>query len=184
MNKKYRDSIEKSYLSYFPNDKYSIKKSIKFFIKNPGYRFIVLYRKIEYTNCKFLKFLYKIFLKKIKTKYGLRISNSMHIGDGFHIIHTGGIIINENTILGENVKIRQNTTIGNNGITDKCPIIGNNVEIGAHVCIIGDINIGNNVIIGAGSIVVKDVPDDVIVAGNPAKVIKKYNKETQKYEKV
>ena len=52
------------------------------------------------------------------------------------------------------------------------PVIGNNVSIGCHACIVGDVHIGNNVTIGAGSVVVKDVPDNCVVAGNPARVIK------------
>ena len=55
---------------------------------------------------------------------------------------------------------------------DDRPTIGNNVTLGANVVIIGPVSIGNNVIVGAGSVVVKDIPDDVIVAGNPAKIIK------------
>ena len=46
------------------------------------------------------------------------------------------------------------------------------MEIGANSVIIGDIKIGNNSIIAAGSIVLKDVPTNVIVAGNPAKIVK------------
>ena len=53
------------------------------------------------------------------------------------------------------------------------PIIGDNVYLGANVCIIGDIKIGNNVIVGAGAVVVKDVPDNCIVAGNPARIIRR-----------
>lgn len=66
------------------------------------------------------------------------------------------------------------TTIGNalHGRNDLVPTIGNNVSLGANVTIIGDICIGNNVIIGAGSVVVKDVPDNCVIAGNPAKIIK------------
>lgn len=51
--------------------------------------------------------------------------------------------------------------------------IGDNVEIGAGAKIIGDISIGNNVVIGANSVVVKDVPDDDVVAGVPAKSVKR-----------
>lgn len=47
-----------------------------------------------------------------------------------------------------------------------------NVTVGANAVIIGNITIGNNVIVGAGSVVVKDVPDNAIVAGNPARIIK------------
>jgi acetyltransferase-like isoleucine patch superfamily enzyme len=51
--------------------------------------------------------------------------------------------------------------------------IGNNVYIGAYSIILPGITIGDNVIVGAGSIVTKDIPDNIIVAGNPAKIIKK-----------
>lgn len=57
------------------------------------------------------------------------------------------------------------------------PIIGDNVSLGATVTIIGNVKIGNNVTIGAGSVVVKDVPDNCVVAGNPAKIIRYINQE-------
>jgi len=51
--------------------------------------------------------------------------------------------------------------------------IGNNVWIGGSVTILAGVTIGDNVTIGAGSVVVKDVPSGVVVAGNPARIIKK-----------
>jgi len=51
------------------------------------------------------------------------------------------------------------------------------VNIGANVCIIGGITIRNNVTIGAGSVVIKDVPDNAVVVGNPARVIRYINHE-------
>ena len=54
----------------------------------------------------------------------------------------------------------------------KRPVIGNHVKMGCHVCILGGVHIGNNVTIGAGSVVVKDVPDNAVVVGNPARFIK------------
>ena len=68
---------------------------------------------------------------------------------------------------------RQLTTIGVKS-TDRpleVPTILNNVDFGANVCCFGNITIGNNVVIGAGSVVTKDVPDNAIVAGNPARII-------------
>lgn len=50
--------------------------------------------------------------------------------------------------------------------------IGNNCWIGGSVTILPGVTIGNNVTIGAGSVVVKNVPDNVIVAGNPARILK------------
>jgi putative colanic acid biosynthesis acetyltransferase WcaB len=53
------------------------------------------------------------------------------------------------------------------------PVLGNYVDVGSNVCIIGDIYIGDHVTIGCGSVVTKTVPPDIIIAGNPAHEIKK-----------
>jgi len=97
------------------------------------------------------------------------ISQTTQIGKGFKFAHPYATIINADTI-GDNFYCIHNTTIG---AYKGRPKIGNNVSLGANVTIIGDIYIGDNVIVGAGSVVVKDVPDNCVVAGNPAKIIKK-----------
>lgn len=96
--------------------------------------------------------------------------------NAFVLNHPYCTIINAKTI-GSNFTLCHLTTIGNakHGRNDLVPTIGNNVSIGANVTIIGDITIGDNVIIGAGSVVVKDVPSNCVVAGNPSKVIKLIN---------
>lgn len=53
----------------------------------------------------------------------------------------------------------------------RVPVIGNDVLIGVHAQILGDVNIGNKAIIGAGAVVIADVPEKAIVVGCPAKVI-------------
>lgn len=50
--------------------------------------------------------------------------------------------------------------------------IGDNVWMGGNVVIVPGVTVGNNVVIGAGSVVTKDIPDNVVVVGNPAKIIK------------
>ena len=116
--------------------------------------------------CGFLYTLYSIFI-------GVEIPKNLKTGKNFMIYHPIGIVINPGVVFGDNCKIRQNTTIGNKtGGTGECPLIGNNVDIGANCVIIGNIRIGDNVIIGAGSVVVKDIPSNCVVAGNPAKIIR------------
>jgi len=78
--------------------------------------------------------------------------------------------------MGENCEVFQNVTIGSNRKEKDgrfMPIIGDNVSIGAGAVVVGAITIGNNVKIGANSYVDKDIPDNVVVAGAPAKIIKK-----------
>lgn len=91
------------------------------------------------------------------------------IGIGLRIYHPSGIAINDLTTIGKNVTLRQNSTIGHKIAGGKCPIIGDNVDIGANVCIIGDVQIQGNNYIGAGSVVVDDVLFGRTVVGNPAK---------------
>lgn len=115
--------------------------------------------------------LYRILIEWI---LGVELPAKTTVGPGLKIYHGQGLVINDGCILGANVTVRHCTTIGNiikDGIASRCPIIGNNVEIGSNAVIIGPIKIGNNVMIGAGSVVVKDIPDNCTVVGNPARII-------------
>lgn len=98
-----------------------------------------------------------------------------NIMGGVFCVHPSSTYLNAHSI-GRNFTCRQNTTIGNKSDDkpNERPTIGDNVTLGANVVIIGNVHIGNNVIIGAGSVVVKDVPDNAVVVGNPARIIK-YN---------
>lgn len=119
-----------------------------------------------------IRIIYKLIIEFIMS---VEIPDKLKIGKNLNIYHGIGIVINTNTKIGDNVSIRQNTTLGSKYDGGPCPKIGNNVDIGCNVVIIGDIYIGDNVIIGAGSIVTKSFPDNCIIAGNPAKLIKELN---------
>jgi putative colanic acid biosynthesis acetyltransferase WcaB len=110
---------------------------------------------------------------------GVELPWNTQIGANLKLLHAVGLVVNSQTKIGKNCTLRHSTTIGNKKLGDgsysDCPQIGNNVDIGSNVVIIGSISIGDNAVIGAGSVVVKDVPAYAIVAGNPAKVLRIHN---------
>ena len=101
---------------------------------------------------------------------GVEIPAKTKIGVGLQIWHGVGLIINVKVVIGNDCTLRHTTTIGNKFAGGGSPVIGDNVDIGAHTIIIGDIKIGNNVTIGAGSIITKSIPENSIVYGNPLKL--------------
>lgn len=115
----------------------------------------------------------KLMHYRLSRKYGIQISPKCKIGYGLYIGHGVGIIINQGTTIGNNCNISQFLSIGTNHNTPA--VIGDNVYIGPHVSIVEDVHIGRNVTIGAGSVVIKDIPDDSTAVGVPAKVIGKNN---------
>lgn len=137
-----------------------------------------LMRKTEYyNNCKkgFINKLYLLFLKykykKQSIKYGFSIPINT-FGPGLCIAHRGTIVINGATKIGKNCRINVDVNIGTQlGKNGESPIIGDNCFIGPGAKLFGKIIIGNNVAIGANSVVNKDFPDDVTVAGVPAKIV-------------
>ena len=118
-----------------------------------------------------------------------------HCDHGERIILGEGVVVNFNGVFldGGGISIGNHTLIGPNcqlltpdhphdylerrkTIETGLPIrIGDDCWLGGGVTVCPGVTIGNRVIVGAGSVVTHDIPDDVVVAGNPAKVIKKAN---------
>lgn len=71
--------------------------------------------------------------------------------------------------------VSSSVVVGNKGTQDNRAIIGNNVELTIGCKVIGKVVLGNNVIVAPNSVVIKDVPDNAIVSGVPAKQINKHN---------
>ena len=111
----------------------------------------------------------------------------VHIGKNFYanfnltLVDDGEIYIGDDTMFGPNVTIAtaghpiEPTIRAKHYQFNKTITIGKNVWLGSNVTVLPGVKIGDNSVIGAGSVVTKDVPANVIVGGNPARVIKEMN---------
>lgn len=128
--------------------------------------------------------------KKNRTKK-IVIGRNCKIGDYVHLSSCENITIGDNVLIGSKVLITDNNhgdysndpnkasnpsiSPDSREISVKSVTIGNNVWIGDNVCILPGVNIGDGCVIGANSVVTKDIANDSIVVGMPAKVIKIYD---------
>jgi len=141
--------------------------------------YLLTLRKLEYyaNNKKslFNKLLYGFYLLKYRKKCvntGIYISPNS-TGQGLLLPHPGFVRIDSFVQIGCNCTILPMVLFGkkNPGVEGSI-VVGDNCYVGTGATILGPVTIGNNVTIGAGAVVTKDIPDDVIVGGIPAKVIK------------
>lgn len=129
----------------------------------------------------------------IKPPFRVDYGANMIVGDNFFVnfdsifLDVAPIIIGDNVMLGPRVSLLTAThplssKVRNKGIEyGKSINIGDNVWIGGSVTINPGVSIGKNSIIASGAIVTKDVPENVVVGGTPAKIIKKIDSEVDSY---
>ena len=136
---------------------------------------VYFFYKIERLFYKTHLTIFAVFIRALmRIVFTCDIPYKANIGKGTIFPHDAlGVVIHPDAIIGENCQISQGVTIGGRNNLNVLPKIGNNVLIGVNAIVLGDIIIGDNSIIGAGSIVIKDVAPNTVVAGNPAKEIRK-----------
>jgi serine O-acetyltransferase len=104
---------------------------------------------------------------------GIEIHPGAKIGRRLFIDHGMGVVIGETTIVGDDVTLYQGVTLGGTGKEHgkRHPTIEDGVVVGGGAKILGNITIGKNCRIGAGSVVLRNVPDNSTVVGVPAHII-------------
>lgn len=119
--------------------------------------------------------------------YNIEVGEDFFANYNFTVLDVGRVRIGRNAQIAPNVSIY---TAGhpihpdsrNSGYEYGIDItIGDNVWIGGNVCILPGISIGDNVVIGAGSVVTRDIPDNVIAAGNPCRVLREITEADREF---
>lgn len=145
------------------------------------FRYVKCLRKMEYymnTGNKLLYHLYYLRLSRMGLRYNLRVEYNA-IGKGLSIIHLaggGGCILNCNK-MGEYCVVQAGVVLGSVRDGEHRPYVGDHVCFGLGSKVYGLVHIGNCVHILPNAVVTKDVPDNCIVGGVPAKIIRKYTQE-------
>lgn len=135
----------------------------------PGIWSIIFHRPAHWLYRHNAKLLARIISQLARWLTGVEIHPGAVIGKRCFIDHGMAIIIGETTEIGDDVTIYQGVTLGGTGkdTGKRHPTIGNNVILSSGSKILGPFKVGNNVKIGAGSVVLKEVPDNCTVVGIP-----------------
>ena len=129
----------------------------------------IIGQKVDETTTLFIPF---------RTNFGrfIRIGRNVFINHGCSFLDLGGITIEDDVLIGPNVQlITENHPVKpseRKALDLKAILIKKNVWLGAGTIILPGVTVGENSVVAAGAVVTKDVPDNTVVAGIPAKIIK------------
>jgi serine O-acetyltransferase len=142
----------------------------------PSFRFLVAYRIGVWARSgshhRPTRWLTSRSYRRNSIRYGIEIPFGARVGAGLRINHqVGGVVVNQRAVLGSAITLTPGVVIGNNAPNPDAPVLGDRVVLNVGSKIIGAITLGNDIQVGANAVVIRDVPDDTVVAGVPARVI-------------
>ena len=155
-----------------------LKRLAKAAYIHPGLLAVVAYRYGQWVmfRCRFPvwkqfhEFVYFCAFNWVRTRLQIEIPRHVAIEAGLRIDHFGGILVNSMVVAGKNLTLTQGVLIGQ---TDTgVPVLGDNVALGVGAKVIGAVLLGDNVLVGAAAVVTKSFPDNAVVAGVPARLLR------------
>ncbi|WP_392530348.1 serine O-acetyltransferase [Nostoc sp. C117] len=139
----------------------------------PGLHALCLHRLAHWLHGRGVGFIPRLISHLGRFLTGIEIHPGAEIGQGVFIDHGMGVVIGETAIVGDYTLIYQGVTLGGTGkeTGKRHPTVGKNAVIGAGAKVLGNLQIGDRVRIGAGSIVLRNIPNDCTVVGVPGRII-------------
>ena len=156
------------------------KSKVSLILTYPGVKAIFFHKIANFFAIAKFELIARIISQFSRFLTGIEIHPKAKIGRNLFIDHGMGVVIGETSEIGDNVTIYHNVTLG--GIapsinsndqrnTKRHPTLENNVVVGSGAQILGPIIIKKNSLIGANAVVTKDVPENAVMIGIPAKIV-------------
>ncbi|MEE8126550.1 MAG: serine O-acetyltransferase EpsC [Nitrospirales bacterium] len=167
-------SIARDLQAVFERDPAATSR-IEVFLTYSGFHALMVYRIAHWLLVHQVPLFPRIISQLARWLTGVEIHPGAIIGTGFFIDHGMGVVIGETTEIGDYVTLFQGVTLGGTGKDrgKRHPTLGNHVVVGAGAKVLGGISIGDNVKIGANAVVLRSVPPESTVVGNPGRVVKR-----------
>lgn len=104
---------------------------------------------------------------------GIELDYKTLVGPGLTLQHGVGLVVHQRAVMGAGCTLRNGVTIGERPPREGVPVLGDGVDVGVNAVILGPVAIGNGAVIGAGSVVIQSVDAGSVMAGNPARLIRR-----------
>ena len=147
---------------------------LEVFLTYSGFHALLAYRISHWLLKRHIPFFPRLISQLARWLTGVEIHPGATIGAGFFIDHGMGVVIGETGGIGNDVTLFQGVTLGGTGKErgKRHPTLGSHVVVGAGAKVLGGIRIGDNVKVGANAVVLRSVPANSTVVGNPGRIVK------------
>jgi|TARA_E500000178_G_scaffold153172_1_gene152952 serine O-acetyltransferase len=162
------------------------KSKISIILTYPGVKAVFFHRIANFFSVAKLDLIARIISQFSRFMTGIEIHPGAKIGKNLFIDHGMGVVIGETSDIGDNVTIYHMATLGgiapsinsdNQRDVKRHPTLKDNVVVGSGAQILGPVVIGKNAKVGANAVVTKDVEENAVMVGIPAKNVGQTNKE-------
>ena len=166
------------------------KSKLSVVLTYPGVKAVFFHRIASFFSIAKFHLIARMISQLSRFLTGIEIHPKAKIGKNLFIDHGMGVVIGETSEIGENVTIYHSVTLGgispsidsdNQRDVKRHPTLKDNVVVGSGAQVLGPIVIGKNAKIGANAVVTKDVPENAVMVGIPAKNVGTTTEEFKPY---